>query len=58
MAGVLTIPMVFGMLASSVGSGQLITKYGKWKSFVVAGAGSWSPGSCCSARIDHETKCG
>ena len=55
MAGVLSMPMVFGMLASSVVSGQLITKYGKWKSFVVAGAGILVAGFALLGTLDHTT---
>ncbi|WP_254189966.1 MDR family MFS transporter [Nocardia noduli] len=54
-AGVLTIPMVAGMLAGSVGSGQLITRFGKWKGFVVAGATSLVIGLGLLSTIDHAT---
>lgn len=54
-AGLLTIPMVAGMLAGTVGSGQLITRYGKWKSFVVAGAFLQVVGFALLSTVDHET---
>ncbi|WP_405177059.1 MDR family MFS transporter [Nocardia sp. NBC_01377] len=54
-AGVLTIPMVAGMLAGSAGSGQLITRFGKWKGFVVAGATSLVIGLGLLSMIDHAT---
>ncbi|RJL22063.1 MDR family MFS transporter [Bailinhaonella thermotolerans] len=37
-AGLMGLPMVFGLLVSSTIAGQLITKWGKWKGFLVAGA--------------------
>ncbi|MGW5380520.1 MFS transporter [Nocardia sp. NPDC003999] len=54
-AGVLTIPLVAGMLIASVGSGQLITRRGKWKSFVVAGAALLVTGFALLSTIDHAT---
>ncbi|WP_411156586.1 MDR family MFS transporter [Nocardia abscessus] len=54
-AGVLTIPLVAGMLIASVGSGQLITRRGKWKGFVVAGAALLVAGFGLLSAIDHAT---
>ncbi|TCO49156.1 EmrB/QacA subfamily drug resistance transporter [Kribbella antiqua] len=36
-AGLMSLPMIFGMLVSSTIAGGLITKYGKWKIYLVAG---------------------
>ncbi|MET9229333.1 MDR family MFS transporter [Lentzea sp. NPDC003310] len=36
-AGLLGLPLIFGLLVSSTVAGQLITKYGKWKAFLVSG---------------------
>ncbi|MDR2958227.1 MAG: MFS transporter, partial [Stenotrophomonas sp.] len=36
-AGLLTLPMIIGLAVSSTVAGKLITKYGKWKGFLVAG---------------------
>ncbi|MFS8096687.1 MFS transporter [Lentzea alba] len=36
-AGLLGLPLILGLLISSTVAGQLITKYGKWKAFLVAG---------------------
>ncbi|WP_175399958.1 MDR family MFS transporter [Tsukamurella pseudospumae] len=55
MAGVLTIPMVVGMLLSSIASGQLITRFGKWKRFVVGGAVILVIGFALLSTIDHLT---
>jgi len=38
MAGVLTIPMIAGLFVSSTVSGQVITRTGKWKRWLVTGA--------------------
>ncbi|QBJ98876.1 MFS transporter [Rhodococcus sp. ABRD24] len=54
-AGVLTIPMVMGMLVSSVVSGQLITRLGKWKPFIVGGAALLVVGFGLLSTIDHAT---
>ncbi|WP_329167069.1 MFS transporter [Streptomyces sp. NBC_01267] len=37
MSGVMTIPMIGGLFISSTVSGQLITKTGKWKAWLVSG---------------------
>ncbi|MFI8188361.1 MFS transporter [Streptomyces sp. NPDC085946] len=37
MSGVMTIPMIAGLFVSSTVSGQIITKTGKWKSWLVVG---------------------
>ncbi|QCB49539.1 MFS transporter [Rhodococcus sp. PAMC28707] len=54
-AGLLSIPMVFGMLVASVGSGQLITRFGKWKPFIVTGSVLLVIGFALLGTIDHET---
>ncbi|MBW6438903.1 MFS transporter [Actinoplanes hulinensis] len=37
-AGLMGLPMVFGLLVSSTVAGGLITKFGKWKIYLVAGS--------------------
>ncbi|WP_083884090.1 MDR family MFS transporter [Nocardia higoensis] len=54
-AGILTIPMVGGMLVASVVSGQLITRFGKWKPFVIGGAVLMVVGFALLSTIDHAT---
>ncbi|WP_378610867.1 MDR family MFS transporter [Nocardia jiangsuensis] len=54
-AGVLTIPLVAGMLIASVTSGQLITRFGKWKRFVVFGGVLLVIGFGLLSTIDHAT---
>ncbi|MFJ9696584.1 MDR family MFS transporter [Kitasatospora sp. NPDC101183] len=36
-AGLMTLPMIIGLAASSAVAGRLITKYGKWKAYLVTG---------------------
>lgn len=36
-AGLMSLPMIFGLLVSSVVAGALITKFGRWKIFLVIG---------------------
>jgi EmrB/QacA subfamily drug resistance transporter len=37
MAGILTLPMILGLAVSSAVAGRLITRYGRWKRYLVAG---------------------
>ncbi|MGK2887997.1 MAG: MDR family MFS transporter [Rhodococcus sp. (in: high G+C Gram-positive bacteria)] len=54
-AGLLSIPLVFGMLVASVGSGQLITRFGRWKPYIVTGAVLLVIGFLLLGSIDHAT---
>jgi MFS family permease len=52
-AGLLTIPMMFGSFLGSVGSGQLISRYGKWKRYLVLGGLFLTAGLGVLGTIDH-----
>jgi EmrB/QacA subfamily drug resistance transporter len=54
-AGLLTIPMMLGSFFGSVGAGQLITRYGKWKRYLVAGGILLVIGLAVLGTIDHTT---
>ncbi|MGY1709968.1 MDR family MFS transporter [Geodermatophilus sp. SYSU D00758] len=54
-AGLLTVPMVAGLLVSSTVSGLLITRYGRWKRFLVGGSLLVVLGFGLLATVDHET---
>jgi EmrB/QacA subfamily drug resistance transporter len=54
-AGLLTIPMMAGVLISSTVSGRLITKYGKIKPYIVAGTIILVAGFAVLSTIDHQT---
>ncbi|WP_328525535.1 MDR family MFS transporter [Kribbella sp. NBC_00359] len=52
-AGLLTIPMMFGSFLGSVGAGQLITRFGKWKRYLVLGGLFLTAGLGLLGTIDH-----
>jgi EmrB/QacA subfamily drug resistance transporter len=54
-AGLLTVPMVGGLLLSSTISGLLITRFGRWKRFLVTGSVLVVLGFSLLSTIDHET---
>jgi len=54
-AGLLTIPMMFGLLVSSTITGRMITGTGRIKPFIVTGAVTLVAGFGLLATIDHET---
>jgi EmrB/QacA subfamily drug resistance transporter len=54
-AGLLTIPMMLGSFVGSAGSGQLITRYGKWKRYLVSGGVLLLVGLLILGTIDHST---
>ena len=54
-AGLLTLPLIAGLLVASTGSGQLISRYGRWKPYLVAGAVLITTGLALLATIDHTT---
>ncbi|GAA2710790.1 MDR family MFS transporter [Micromonospora olivasterospora] len=54
-AGLLTIPMMAGVLVSSIVSGRLITRTGRIKPYIVAGTAFLVAGFAVLGTIDHET---
>ncbi|CAM3154034.1 MDR family MFS transporter [Prescottella defluvii] len=54
-AGLLTLPMVIGSMVSSAVSGSLITKFGRWKGFIVGGSIMMTAGFFLLSTIDHQT---
>ncbi|ROP42832.1 EmrB/QacA subfamily drug resistance transporter [Pseudokineococcus lusitanus] len=54
-AGLLTLPSVVGSLVGTIVSGRLITRYGRWKRFLVAGAVLMVVGLGATGTIDHLT---
>lgn len=54
-AGLMSLPMVFGLLISSTVAGQLITKWGRWKGFLVAGGVVMLAGMGMLSTIDGQT---
>ncbi|MDQ4503098.1 MFS transporter [Sinomonas sp. ASV322] len=54
-AGLLTLPMIAGNFLGSVVTGQLITRFGKWKGYLVAGTVFIVGGMGLLGTIDHST---
>ncbi|MEI5132284.1 MFS transporter [Streptomyces libani] len=56
MSGVLTIPMIGGLFISSTVSGQVITKTGKWKAWLVSGGVLVTAGLGLLGTIRYDTE--
>jgi EmrB/QacA subfamily drug resistance transporter len=54
-AGLMTIPMIAGLLLSSVGVGALITRYGHWKPYLVVGSILLTVGAALLSTIHYDT---
>ncbi|HET8895921.1 MAG TPA: MDR family MFS transporter [Protaetiibacter sp.] len=54
-AGLMTIPMIAGLLIASVVVGALITRFGSWKPYVVVGAVLLTAGSYLLSTIHYDT---
>ncbi|MGK3954674.1 MDR family MFS transporter [Arthrobacter sp. R4] len=55
-AGLLTLPMIAGNLIGSVVSGQLISRTGKWKRYLVGGSILLIAGLGLAGTVDHTTE--
>ncbi|MDD7836511.1 MFS transporter [Paenarthrobacter sp. AB444] len=55
-AGLLTLPMIAGNLVGSVASGVLISRFGKWKRFLIAGSVLLIGGLAFAGTMDHTTE--
>lgn len=54
-AGLMTIPMIGGLLISSIGVGALVTKYGKWKPYLIVGSVFLIAGAYLLSTIHYDT---
>lgn len=54
-AGLLMIPMMFGIVLSSTIGGKMVSKHGRWKRFVIAGSAMLAVGFAMLATMDHMT---
>ncbi|WP_328322782.1 MFS transporter [Kribbella sp. NBC_00382] len=52
-AGLLTIPMMLGSFIGSVGAGQMVSRFGKWKRYLIAGGILLTVGLGILGTIDH-----
>jgi len=54
-AGLMTIPMIGGLLLASIVVGALITRYGRWKPYLIAGGVLLTAGSFLLSTIHYDT---
>jgi EmrB/QacA subfamily drug resistance transporter len=54
-AGLMTLPMVLGLLVSSITTGRLIARTGRWKRYLVGGGIVLVVGLLLLSRLDHTT---
>ncbi len=54
-AGLMTIPMIGGLLIASIGVGALVTKYGKWKPYLIVGSILLIAGAYLLSTIHYDT---
>ena len=54
-SGLMTFPMVIGSLVASVGVGQLVSRTGKWKPFVIGGAVIFVSGAFLLSTIHYNS---
>ncbi|WP_345800065.1 MDR family MFS transporter [Microbacterium sp. AZCO] len=54
-AGLMTIPMIAGLLLSSIGVGALITRFGQWKPYLIVGSVFLIAGSYLLSTIHYDT---
>ena len=54
-AGLLTIPMMGGLLVTSILIGQLISRFGRWKAYMIGGALSLIAGSVLLSTLHYDT---
>ncbi|MCS0499934.1 MDR family MFS transporter [Protaetiibacter mangrovi] len=54
-AGLMTIPMIGGLLVASIGVGALVTRFGRWKPYLIVGALLLIGGSYLLSTIHYDT---
>lgn len=54
-AGLMTLPMMAGLLISSMVVGQLVTRYGRWKGYLVLGSVLLIAGSALLSTLRYDT---
>ncbi|TDQ02069.1 EmrB/QacA subfamily drug resistance transporter [Leifsonia sp. 115AMFTsu3.1] len=57
-SGLLTLPMILGLLLSSMIVGNLISRFGKWKGFMIAGSLLLTAGLYLMSTIEYDTNYG
>ncbi|GAA2063953.1 MFS transporter [Streptomyces albiaxialis] len=56
MAGVMTIPMIAGLFVSTTVSGQVISRTGKWKSWLISGGVLMTAGMALLGTLRYDTE--
>jgi EmrB/QacA subfamily drug resistance transporter len=54
-SGLRTLPLMAGVLVTSIGSGQLISRWGRYKAFPIAGTATMAIGLFLLSRMDEQT---
>ncbi len=54
-SGLMTIPMIVGQLGASIVIGALVTKFGRWKSYLLVGAVLLTAGTYLLSTIHYDT---
>lgn len=54
-AGLMTLPMIAGLLLASIGIGQLISRFGHWKPYLIGGSISLIAGTALLSTIEYDT---
>jgi EmrB/QacA subfamily drug resistance transporter len=54
-AGIMTIPMIAGLLLASIGVGQLISRFGHWKPYLIVGGALLIAGAGTLSTIQDDT---
>lgn len=54
-AGLMTLPMMGGLLLSSILIGQLVTRYGRWKGYLILGSVMLIAGSVMLSTLEYDT---
>ncbi|MEE1819890.1 MDR family MFS transporter [Streptomyces sp. SP18ES09] len=57
-AGLMSLPMIMGLLISSTVAGQIISKTGRWKAYLVAGGATMTAGLGLLSTIGSDTSFG
>ncbi|WP_459115333.1 MFS transporter [Kineococcus haloalkalitolerans] len=56
MSGLLTLPMIVGLFLSSTIAGQVITRTGRWKGWIVTGGVLLTAGLGLMGTVEHDTR--
>lgn len=55
MSGIMTAPLILGMMVASTAAGAMISRHGKWKGYLVTGGVLLTSGMVLLGTIEHDT---